>query len=93
MTHGYETPVDVHDHLDGSAYCVQCGGECKLVGEAMVLAGLVRTLFEGERYHGTMPYQAQRFLENMGLNVAGWRKAAREERAVPRIEAKKESTP
>lgn len=37
----------VHDHFDGSAHCVECGGNCVLTGGDLLATALVRELFEG----------------------------------------------
>lgn len=41
-----EDGVDIHDHFDGSAHCVQCGGECRLKGEKRLLTEMIRWSFE-----------------------------------------------
>lgn len=41
MTRGY-----IHDHFDGSAHCVECGGTCQLGGAERTATELVRWLCE-----------------------------------------------
>lgn len=36
----------VHDHFDGSAHCVECGGDCMLKGSDMLATQLVRQVCE-----------------------------------------------
>jgi hypothetical protein len=36
----------IHDHYDGSAHCVECGGPCRLVGSELALTRVVRAIFE-----------------------------------------------
>ena len=46
----YEAPAVCHDHFDGSAHCVECGGPCKLTGTEMAYTALVRMLFESTEF-------------------------------------------
>lgn len=48
--------VVVHDHFDGSAHCVQCGGDCRLTGAERLLTDLVRSLLEREAMFGGVLY-------------------------------------
>lgn len=41
-----EDGFEIHDHFEGSSNCVQCGGECTLVGEKRLLTELIRWMFE-----------------------------------------------
>jgi hypothetical protein len=43
-------PAFVHDHFDGSAYCVECGGDCKLTGCELAFTSAVRFTLEAECY-------------------------------------------
>lgn len=36
----------VHDHFDGSAHCVECGGTCKLTGDERAVTEVVRWTLE-----------------------------------------------
>jgi hypothetical protein len=38
--------VDIHDHFDGTAHCVQCGGKCQLPPAELLASGLIRDLCE-----------------------------------------------
>jgi hypothetical protein len=40
----------VHDHFDGSAHCVECGGECQLAGHELFTTQLIRSLCESSLY-------------------------------------------
>jgi hypothetical protein len=35
----------VHDHFDGSRFCVECDGPCRLTGAALWLSEMVRWRF------------------------------------------------
>ena len=41
---GYSTNIAgmIHDHFDGSANCVQCGGECRLDDASMAFTAIFR---------------------------------------------------
>jgi hypothetical protein len=36
----------VHDHFNGSAHCVECGGDCRLTGAERALTEMVRWRLE-----------------------------------------------
>jgi hypothetical protein len=40
--------VIVHDHMDGSAHCVECGGTCVLTGADLLVTRMVRFLLAQE---------------------------------------------
>lgn len=42
----FSTKVVIHDHFDGCANCVECGGPCRLTGEQRLLTELIRWIFE-----------------------------------------------
>lgn len=42
--------VTIHDHFDGSAHCVQCGGWCGLSGQNLQATRLIRYLMEHFAY-------------------------------------------
>lgn len=62
--------MTVHDHFDGSAHCVECGGWCKLTGEQLGLTQFVRFTLESLAYNGwkTLPNFHADALRNMGLD-------------------------
>jgi hypothetical protein len=39
-----------HDHFDGSAHCIECGGDCKLSGCELAFTCAVRYVLESEVY-------------------------------------------
>ncbi len=41
----------VHDHFDGSAHCIECGGACKLTGCELAFTSAVRFCLEREARH------------------------------------------
>jgi hypothetical protein len=64
----------IHDHFDGSANCVECGGTCKLTGEALQLTRLVRYTIEffALGHNGWLPPQIEEPLAS--LVHLNWRK-------------------
>jgi len=65
-----------HNHLQGSAHCVECLGPCQLTDPTQsAYTGLIRALLESEVYgHGKMPYQAEWFLKEHGIDVDALRR-------------------
>jgi len=45
-------PCQIHDHFDGSAHCVQCGGECQLRGGERIATELIRWMCEAAALRG-----------------------------------------
>lgn len=69
-----EDGVEIHDHFDGSANCVQCGGPCHLKGELRLLTEMIRWEFErwARGYDASGPDMMQRAsLEEHGVWIAG----------------------
>ena len=50
-----ETGIQIHDHFDGAANCVQCCGPCKLRGETRLATELTRWMFERWVRYGPAP--------------------------------------
>lgn len=70
MSQRYDAAVRIHDHMDGSAHCVECAVKCKLEGAEMVLTALVRWLLESESLgYGKLAYQPKKFLIEHGVDV------------------------
>lgn len=42
----------IHDHFDGSAHCIECGGDCRLTGGDALATQLIRGLFEAATVSG-----------------------------------------
>lgn len=63
--------VTIHDHLDGSNHCVECGGPCTLTGDDLAVTMLVRTVFVHLAFSGyrTVPPAMKQALESLGVNV------------------------
>ena len=38
--------MNVHDHFDGSAHCLECSGRCTLAGDELAATELIRFLLE-----------------------------------------------
>lgn len=62
--------VAIHDHFDGSAYCVECGGRCTLTGAELLLTQIVRYWIESSVYsHNFLPYMATAALKEAGVDL------------------------
>lgn len=60
----------IHDHFDGSANCVQCGGKCQLTGADLFATALIRFAFEGAAMTGNgLPYVMVSQMESAGVDV------------------------
>lgn len=70
---GYDLQVDCHDHFEGSAHCIDCGGTCRLEGLALAYTALVRSLFESCEH---IPYRALAQLRTAGVRVDEFLKRA-----------------
>lgn len=42
--------MPIHDHFEGSAHCVECGGPCKLTGDARALTEMIRWRLEARPF-------------------------------------------
>lgn len=61
----------VHDHFDGSAHCVECDGDCRLIGSDLLATKLVRNWMEYVALQPKwwMPPGFESALEDAGVNV------------------------
>lgn len=60
----------VHDHFDGSAHCVECGGDCMLKGSDFLATQLVRHLCEQAAVNDEpLVDYAANILRHAGLDV------------------------
>jgi hypothetical protein len=61
--------MKIHDHLDGSAHCVECGGSCRLTGDDLEVTRLVRFITE----YFAMSHVAPRwsFIDDALTNLLG----------------------
>lgn len=64
-------PAKIHDHFDGSANCIECGGACKLEGDSLALTNVVRAYFEEcvRTKRPVYPWMSH-FLKDAGLDIA-----------------------
>jgi len=62
--------LTIHDHFNGSAHCVECGGFCALTGEARAVTEFIRFTLERMAHQGwrTVPYFERRAMIALGLN-------------------------
>lgn len=69
--------MTIHDHFDGSAHCVECGGPCRLDPESAAVTGVIRHLYEALASTGTGPNMMVRSaMEKLGLDAMGfWMRA------------------
>jgi hypothetical protein len=63
-------PVPIHDHFDGSAHCVECGGPCKLTGADLLLTERIRWHLALLARQGwtSLPLSVQSTLEDAGAD-------------------------
>ncbi len=69
----------VHDHFEGSAHCVECGGSCKQTGAERVLTNWARAAFEAESLYPKrcrISWSLIRAMEESGVNVNKMRRRA-----------------
>jgi hypothetical protein len=52
----------IHDHFDGSANCVECGGPCQLDGSDLLATQLLRIGFEYAALSGSIPPMIYEFV-------------------------------
>lgn len=76
----YDTYAVVHDHFEGSAHCVECGGDCKLTGTEMAYTALMRWLFDGEANGSIMSHNALGQIARSGVDIEKFRTRARDQR-------------
>lgn len=41
-----EEVMEIHDHFDGCAHCIECGGPCKLETQAFGISAFIRFTLE-----------------------------------------------
>src|SRR5690606_11582489 len=62
--------VELHDHFDGSAHCVQCNGPCTLTGANLFATDIIRNIAEQwVRNVGFPDMSMTSYLERRGVNV------------------------
>lgn len=70
--------MNLHDHFDGSANCVECKGPCKLKGQELLSTELLRMLFERYALSGwrELPQYEESILAKHEIDcVKLWRRA------------------
>ncbi len=68
--------VRVHDHFDGSAHCIECGGPCQLEGAEAALTSIIRYVFESLNYGNGISYTIQSELVALGVDMDKFRQRA-----------------
>lgn len=70
----------IHDHFDGCANCIECGGDCELTGSDLLASWLVRGIFEGAVMAGRNYIfgLCESSLIHSGVDVSAFWKRARE---------------
>ena len=69
----------IHDNFDGSNWCVDCDGPCKLIGADKVLTNLVRRIFECHAHSGSRLCPCTEMaLKDAGVDIARFKKRAEE---------------
>ena len=65
--------MPIHDHFDGSMHCVECGGKCRLSGDALTATELARWLLEsrarGPSQRAWLNLSEQGTLKRAGVDV------------------------
>ncbi len=91
--------VEIHDHFDGSANCIECNGPCRLKNADMVVTELVRWMFDrwARGYNSAGPDHMQRAtLERAGVDIERFYRTAvncNRPQTRPRIAERKEVKP
>jgi hypothetical protein len=71
------TAINLHDHFDGSAHCIQCGGECRLSGAELALTEMIRWQFEAiARGAAFLSYAERSTLERIGVDIEAFMQRA-----------------
>ena len=75
-----------HNHLNGSAHCLECGGPCVIRDATQAaLTCIVRGIIAmAEINHSPIPHYLTRILQEHGVNVEAMRVAAKEAAVLPR---------
>lgn len=69
----------IHDHFDGSAHCVECGGICSLTGDDVLATHLIRYLFEEWAVSGRYPnYLITKAVKDTGIDFEKFKRRAKE---------------
>jgi len=60
----------IHDHYEGAAHCVECGGPCALTGDDLKVTNLIRAIVETAAFHGHgFNWLARDALNDLGVDV------------------------
>lgn len=62
----------IHDNFDGSNWCVECDGPCKLTGAERTATNLVRRMFEMAEARGQKSFDicTEACLKEAGVDIA-----------------------
>ncbi len=67
--------MEIHDHFDGEAHCIECRGRCALAGESLQLTRLVRNVCEFLAYTAHwIPPQIEEHLRSLVKDYAAFKK-------------------
>ena len=71
--------MNIHDHFDGSAHCIECAGPCRLEGEALLATKLIRFILEqwavGYSTPNMLPTST---IKESGIDFENFKKRAKE---------------
>ena len=67
--------IEIHDHFDGEAHCIECRGPCRLTDESLRFTRLIRNVCEFLAYSDSwIPPQIEAHLRSMVRDYAGFKK-------------------
>lgn len=73
---------EIHDHFDGTEFCVQCNGRCKLDGLAMFASSMVRyAIYAAVQNNRSLPHMVKYSIREAGLDVDALMARCRESEA------------
>ena len=71
MSFNHAARAVFHDHMNGSATCVECGGPCRLTDATQAAyTSLVRSICESIEHGQAIPYQVVKTLARNGVDVS-----------------------
>lgn len=76
-----QTQVEIHDHFDGSAHCVECQGQCRLPPAELLATGLIRDFCEQWASGYSRPWMMR--LKDAGVNLTAFMERAKTTRYAP----------
>lgn len=70
--------VEIHDHFNGAAHCVECRGKCQLPPAELLATGLIRDMCEQWEAGYSQPWMmVEMRLKDAGVNLAAFMERAK----------------